>query len=228
MENEKHIIISLGGSLIAPENIDTEFIKSFVDVIKEYVVKGYHFGIITGGGKVARNYQDASKVISTPSPADLDWIGIWGTRLNADLLRVAFGDLAYEKIVMDPDMVPETLKPIILGGGWKPGNSHDLAAMHYADKVNAKKIIKLSNIDYAYDKDPNKFPDAVKIEHSNWADFRAILPKEWNPGLNAPFDPIAAIKAEEKGIEVAIMNGKNLQNLKNYLDGQTFIGTVIK
>lgn len=228
MEDNKHIIISLGGSLIAPNEIDTNFIPDFVSLIKEYVAKGYKFGIITGGGKVARNYLDAIKIITTPSNTDLDWIGIASTRLNAELLRVAFGELAYDKIILDPDMIPTTDRQVMLGGGWKPGNSSDLAAIHTAITLGAKKVINLSNIDYAYDKDPKSFPDAVKIEHSNWADFRAILPKEWNPGLNAPFDPIAAEKAESASIEVAIMNGKNLENLKNYLDGQAFIGTVIK
>ena len=125
-------------------------------------------------------------------------------------------------------MVPETNCPVLVGGGWKPGNSSDLAAIHSAISVGAEKVINLSNIDYAYDKDPNKFPDAVKIEKSSWADFRAILPKEWGPGLSAPFDPIAAKRADEAGLEVAIMNGKNIENLKNYLEGKEFLGTVIK
>jgi hypothetical protein len=63
-------------------------------------------------------------------------------------------------------------------------------------------------------KDPKKFPDAKIIKESSWADFRKILPTEWDPGLNAPFDPIAAKKAEELGLEVVIMNGKNIENLK--------------
>jgi uridylate kinase len=59
-------------------------------------------------------------------------------------------------------------------------------------------------------------------------DFRALLPKEWTSGLNSPFDPIAAKEAESLGIEVAIMNGRNTENLKNYLNGKKFIGTIIK
>ncbi len=228
MEEKKHIVISLGGSLIVPDAIDTAFLKVFVSTIKEYTGKGYRFVIITGGGKVAREYIEAENTMTTPTSDDLDWIGIASTRLNAELLRVAFGELAYNKIIMDPDMVPETNCPVLVGGGWKPGNSSDLAAIHSAISVGAEKVINLSNIDYAYDKDPNKFPDAVKIEKSSWADFRAILPKEWGPGLSAPFDPIAAKRADEAGLEVAIMNGKNIENLKNYLEGKEFLGTVIK
>jgi uridylate kinase len=228
MEDSKYIIISLGGSLIVPDAIDTEFVKSFTTLIKEYTNKGFKFAVITGGGKISRKYTDTLKEITVPSDVDLDWVGIAATRLNAELVRVACGDLAYESIIMDPDKVPDTDKAILVGGGWKPGNSHDLAAIHYADSVGAKKVMKLSNIDYAYDKDPKKFPDAVKIEKSSWADFRALLPKDWDPGSNTPFDPIAAEKAESLGLEVVIMNGKNLANIENYLNGEAFVGTVIK
>lgn len=228
MENNKYIVISVGGSLIAPNAIDVSFVKSFTDLIKKYTSKGFTFAIITGGGKITRNYLDAVKEITTVSNDDLDWIGIAGTRLNSELLRVAFGELAYEEVVRDPDDMPNTDKPVIMSAGWKPGNSSDMAAIHAAASLGSTKVINLSNIDYAYDKDPNKFPDAVKIEKSTWADFRKILPTEWTPGLNGPFDPIAAVKAEELGLEVVIMNGKNLANIEKYLNGEVFEGTVIK
>ena len=225
---EKTIVISLGGSLIFPESINVSFLKGFVDLIKSQINQGFKFVIITGGGKVCRNYNNAVKDILNPSNDDLDLIGIAATRLNAEFIRVLFGDLAYNKIILDPDSVPEFNEPIILGGGWKPGNSSDLAAVHIAKSINSKIILNLSNIDYVYNKDPKKHEDAIKIEESNWSDFRKLLPNEWDPGLNAPFDPIAAKKAEELGLEVVIMNGNNLDNLKNYLDRLNFIGTKIK
>ena len=239
MEKNNYIVISLGGSLIVPDAIDTNFIKSFTELIKSFTAKGLKFVIITGGGKTAREYIEASKILEALPPNfgglapkifndDLDWIGIAVTRLNSELLRTVFGDLAYEKVILDPDVIPQTDKPILMSAGWKPGNSSDLAAIHCAKSVGAKAVINLSNIDYAYDKDPNKFSDAKKIEKSSWPDFRAILPAEWNPGLNAPFDPIAAQKAESLSLEVVIMNGKNLANLEKYLNGESFEGTVIK
>ncbi len=227
MDTKEYIIISLGGSLIVPDEIDVVFVKDFVSMIKEYTEKGFYFVIITGGGKLARSYGSTAKKINNPSNTDLDWIGIAATRLNAELLRVSFGDIAYEIIIMDPNIIPITSKSVLIGGGWKPGNSSDLAAVHAAESIGAKKLINLSNIDYVYDKDPKKFLDAIKIEQSSWSDFLTILPEEWGPGLNVPFDPIAAKKAEELGLEVVIMNGKNIENLKKYLDGKEFIGTVI-
>ncbi len=227
MQRDKNIVISLGGSLIVPGDIDTVFVKDFVELVSVYAKENFHFVIITGGGKICRKYNEALEKIITPSHEDLDWLGIAITRANAEFVRIAFGDLADEKISLDPDHLEKKEKPIKVGGGWQPGNSSDLAAVRSAKSVGAKKVINLSNIDYAYDKDPKVFPDAKKIEQTSWADFRAILPTEWDPGLNAPFDPIAAREASELDLEVAIMNGKNIDNLKNYLDGKPFIGTVI-
>jgi len=229
MNKKNKIVMSLGGSLIIPNEVDSDFLKLFISTIKEYVLKGFYFLIITGGGKTCRKYNDYLKqIIINPSNEDLDWLGISTTRVNAELVRICFGDLAYEKIVLNPDSIPKTDKPIIVGGGWKPGNSSDLAAIHGAKSIGAKKIINLSNIDYVYDKDPKVNPDAKPIDKISWSDFRTLFGTEWNPGANVPFDPTAAKEAESLGYEVVILNGKNIENIKNYLDGKEFIGTVIK
>jgi len=209
---EEKIIISLGGSLIIPEDIDTGFLLEFKELISTQTAKGKSFFIITGGGKVCRKYQNAAKTLANPTDQELDMIGIKALNLNAELVKVMF---------KDNDKVS-------IYGAEKPGNSTDTVAVILAQKNNAKKVINLSNIDYAYDKDPNKFSDAKKIEQISWADYRALIPAEWNPGLSTPFDPIASKMAEENGIEVAILNGKNISNLEKCLNGEDFLGTKIK
>lgn len=228
MQNKEQIVMSLGGSLIVPDEIDVEFLKLFVETIKDYIPKGINFLIITGGGKICRKYNTSLKEIVNPSNEDLDWMGIATTRLNAELVRICFGDLAYEKVILNPDLIPQTDKPIIVGGGWKPGNSSDMAAIYSAKSIGATKIINLSNIDYVYDKDPKNNSDAKAIDRMSWSDFKSLFPEDWNPGVNAPFDQIAAREAEKLGYEVIVLNGKNIKNLRNYLDNKEFIGTVIK
>ena len=225
---EETIIISLGGSIVVPSVPDPDFINAFKSLILEEVKRSKRFVIIVGGGKTCRNYQEAlSKTIKTTA-TDLDWIGIYSTHLNAQLIRMSFGNIAAEEIVVNPSVLPSLSHPVIVGAGWKPGWSTDYDSVMMAEQLGAKKIINLSNTDYAYDKDPEKYPDAKKLENVSWADFRAILPKEWSSGLNSPFDPVAAAKAESLGLEVASVDGRNLDNLKKYLNGEKFIGTVIK
>ncbi len=225
---EETTIISLGGSLIIPEEIDVDFLKDFKALILSKIEEGKKFVIITGGGKICRKYQNIAKELSKPSDKDLDWIGIASLKLNAELLRVIFGEFAHSEVVANLSEPFSSDKPIVIGSAYRPGRSTDYDAIEGAKTVGAKRVINLSNIDYAYDKDPNKFPDAKKIEKISWAEYRSLIPTEWNPGLSTPFDPIASKMAEEKGIEVVILNGKNISNLEKCLNGEGFVGTHIK
>lgn len=227
MENKNTIVISLGGSLIVPDEIDTSFVKDFSLFVREYVEKGFNFVVITGGGKVCRRYNEALEKITDPSKDNLDWLGIAATRLNSEFVRIVLDDIAYNKVVLDPDQIPATDKPVIMSAGWKAGNSSDLAAVHAARSVGADNVINLSNTDYVYDKDPNKNEDAKKFETLAWDEYLKLIPEDWTPGLSSPFDPVASRKAKENNIKVAFVNGKNLDSLKNYIDGEKFEGTLI-
>ncbi len=225
----EYVVVSVGGSLLVPDQIDTGFLQNLRALVTSEVAKGLGFYIIAGGGKLARRYQDAAKEVlgETLSSEDSDWLGIHATRLNAHLVNTLFGDLTSEKIVKNPERSVNTKYPVIVGGGFRPGNSTDLAAVMAAKKVGAKKVVNLSNIDYVYTADPRKDPNATKIEKISWAEFRKLIPAEWNPGLSSPFDPIAAKEAEAAKIEVAIINGASLGEFEKYLKGEPFVGTVI-
>jgi len=225
---EEIIIISLGGSLIIPDQIDIKFLKDFKTIILSHVVQGKKFIIITGGGKICRRYQDAFKEISEFSHDNLDWLGIYSTRFNAEFLRLNFENSASEQIIIDPTLPVNFDKPIMIGAGWKSGCSTDFDAILMAKNVGAKKVINLSNIDYVYDSDPKVNINAKKIEEISWSEYRKLIPEEWNPGLNSPFDPIASREAEKAGIEVIIMNGKPIENFAKCLNGEKFSGTIIK
>ncbi len=224
---QETIIISLGGSLIIPEDIDMEFLKEFKELILFHTKQGKRFLIITGGGGINRKYNNVARSISNPSNDDLDWIGIAALKLNAELVRVIFGDYSHPEVISDLSKEFSSDKPIIIGSAHKPGHSTDFDAVLGARTLGAKKIINLSNIDYVYDSDPKINPNAKKIEEISWQDYRALIPSEWSPKLNSPFDPIASQAAEEEKIEVVIMNGKPINNLANYLNGKKFLGTVI-
>jgi uridylate kinase len=140
---------------------------------------------------------------------------------------MVFGTKAHEKIVDNPNRKIDFKEDILVAGGWKPGCSTDKDAILLAKNLRVKKVINFTNIDYVYDKDPRKYPEAKPIRSISWKDFRKILPREWSPGLNSPFDPMAAKEAEKLGIEVAVLNGKNFENFENYLNKKHTIGTII-
>lgn len=230
MATSQRIIISLGGSLLVPDAIDTIFVRQFKDFIVSYIEKGYSFILVTGGGRTARRYIDATAEVTEITDDDKDWLGIHATRMNAHFIRTVFREYAHPRINTNPHDLEDFYdapEPILVAGGWRPGRSTDYAAVTLGKYLDTNRIINLSNIDYAYDKDPREFPGALKIERATWKEFREIVGSVWNPGMSAPFDPIASKMAEEEGMEVAILNGSDLTNLGRYLDGESFQGTVV-
>lgn len=230
-ENDQRIIISLGGSLLVPEGIDVDFVQKLKSFVIAHIEKGFSFILVVGGGKTARKYIDSAAEVTEITDDDKDWIGIHATRMNAHFIRTVFREYAHARINTNPHDLEDfydAKEPIIVAGGWRPGRSTDYCAVLLGKYLDAKRVINLSNIDYAYDRDPRMFPDAQKIEQTDWKTFRGIVGSVWNPGMSAPFDPIASILAEEEKMEVAILNGNDLENVSRYLAGQEFIGTVIK
>ncbi len=219
------ILISVGGSLIVPEKIDVAWISKFKNLLGKHTKK-YKFAIICGGGRTAREYQNAAKLISNPGKTGLDWIGIHATVLNASLIKNILG--IHENIITNPTKKVSFKEDFLVASGWKPGCSTDCDAVLLAKNFGVKKIVNLTNIDYVYDKDPRKFREARPIKEISWHKFRKILPKKWSPGLNAPFDPIAAKQAEKLKMEVTIMSGKKLKNFENYLNNKKFKGTIVR
>ena len=220
----KTVVISLGGSIIVPEEIDVPFLKMFKEIIQS--LKDERFIVICGGGKICRNYQNAARETAEIPNEDLDWIGISATRLNAELVRSIFGDEAHGKVIHDPDEEIDGSKRVVIGAGFEPGSSTDLRAVQLAKRFEAIRVINMSNIDYVYSADPKKDPNAEKLTEISWAEFRKLVGNEWDPGLNMPFDPIASREGEQLGLEVIII-GNDVDNLEKLLRGKPFRGTTI-
>lgn len=225
MANKETIIISLGGSLVAPGEIDIGFLKNFKHALLKYLEQNRFF-ILVGGGKVARNYQKALLEFGAKN-TDRDWIGINVTKLNAEIIKQMFVGNCYPKIVTDPNVKVKTTKNIIVGAGWKPGWSTDYDAVLMAKNNNVKTIINLTNIDYVYDKNPSEFADAKPLEKVDWKSFERIVGDKWTPGLSMPFDPRASKLASRLKLKVIMINGKNLERLEDFLNNKPFIGTII-
>lgn len=223
------IVISLGGSLIVPRQIDIPFLQDFKSFIETQIrALGARFFIIAGGGRTARNYRDAAAAVTQLTHDDLDWIGIHSTRLNGHLLRTVFRRVAHPRIITDPirDPLPTT-HDVIVAAGWRPGWSTDFVATKLAQRVGAKRLLNLSNIHVVHDRDPKKYKKTKRFSRMTWQQFRGLIGSRWDPGMNTPFDPVASRLAEKLGLEVIIMYGKDLRNVRRWLVEDRGKGTVI-
>jgi len=216
--------------LIFPDDIDVFFLKRFRKFILDQIKgkKAKRFVIICGGGNINKQYNNAIMSITDPGDEALDWVGINATKMNAFFVKTLFGSHAYEDVVDNPTKKVKTGKKIIVGSGWKPGWSTDLDSVLAAKTYKADMIINLTNVDYVYTKDPKESRDAEAIKEISWKGFRKLVGDRWSPRLNMPFDPIAAKMAEKNKAKVIIANGRNINNLKEILDGKRFIGTIIR
>lgn len=238
-------VLSVGGSIIAPDKPDENFLFEFSSMICSWLSenKDARLILVAGGGGPARNYQNSYKAVSEKFDENqkklsafedseklnyaCDWIGIMATRLNAQLLKTVFGPLCSQDVVTDPTKVSDFTGRILIGSGWKPGFSTDNDAVLLAERFEADTVVNLSNIEKVYTDDPRKNPDAKPIDNISWSDFRKMVGDEWVPGKNCPFDPIASKKAQELGLKVICAGGKNIGNIKAVLDGKNYIGTTI-
>jgi uridylate kinase len=228
-KNKKTLVFSLGGSLIIPqEEIDVVFLKELRELIIDLLRQNYRLVLITGGGGVNRKYNQTAQSITKIKDLDLDWLGIAATKLNAEFVRCIFGDLAYPQVLADPHTKVDDKYDLIIASGWKPGCSSDRDAVLWADNLGASRVFNLSDIDYVYDRDPDEFPDAKPLFELSWENFLKIVGQEWSPRKSAPFGPPASLLAQKIGLEVIILNGRDIENLKKCLASQKFKGTIIK
>jgi uridylate kinase len=225
---QKIYLISLGGSLLVPNEIDLNFLRKFYKLILSEISKGNKFIIIVGGGKIARKYQVVAKKFNKISTEDLDWLGIHATRLNAHLLLTIFRKYAHYRVIKNPKEKVAFKEKILIAAGWKPGFSTDYDAVLLAKTYNSDTVINLTNVDYVYDKDPKKFKNAKYFEKITWTDYLRLINSKWAPGLSAPFDPIASKLAKRLKLNCVILNGNRLQELEKFLQNKKFIGTIIK
>jgi uridylate kinase len=232
-------VISLGGSIVAPDAVDVEYLAAFKALVEERIAAdaAARFVLVTGGGAPARRYQSAYRAVlervggtggaEAAEAAEADWIGIMATRLNAQLVRAVFAAHAPDAVVTDPTSPFAWNSRVLVAAGWKPGFSSDNDAVLLARRFGAPLVINLSNIEKVYTADPRLDSSARALDAISWADFRRLTGDVWTPGKNVPFDPVASKNAEEAGIRVICAAGKNIPNLRNILTGAAFTGTTI-
>ncbi len=225
------VVLSLGGSLVVPNGgIDIEFLTQFNTFIRNQISsKKRRFFITVGGGGTTRHYQQAAQSVRSEhvDDVDLDWLGLHATRLNAQLVRTIFRDIADVRVIKHYEVILKIDAPIAIAAGWKPGWSTDYCAVTLCQDYGIHQAINLTNIDHVYSADPRTNPSAKPLSDLSWEAYRKMIGDKWIPGMNAPFDPIASKLAQDLNVTVKILNGKNLDNLAKALDEKEFEGTTI-
>ena len=229
------VIVALGGSLMYDGgDIDQQWVEDASKIISQTASAGTKIGIVIGGGHLARENIATARKSGVTDTFDLDLVGIAATRYNATAFAAALksaGVDVSENVPETTDDATESLQnhSVTVMGGTIPGHTTDAVSINLAVDSGAKRCTIATNVDFVYDKAPQINPDAIPFEEMTLAELQSIVgpPEHRGAGPNVVIDPIGVQIAIDNGIELALLNGRELERLAKCLAGETFRGTII-
>ena len=232
----RRVLLKLSGEAFAGERgygIDPSFLEYISHEIKEVYDLGVELAIVIGGGNIFRGFQGKEIGIDR---ATADYMGMLATVINALALQSALEN--HVKIptrVLSAIEMRQIAEPyirrrairhlekgrivIFAGGTGNPFFSTDTAAALRAAEIGAEVLIKATKVGGIYDKDPEKYPDAVLIREISYLE---VI----NKGLKV-MDHTALTLCKENEIPVIVLNVKERGNLKRAILGEE-VGSIVK
>ncbi|MBQ3519528.1 MAG: UMP kinase [Clostridia bacterium] len=229
----KRILLKLSGEVLAGtagKGIDNDTVRSVCSVIKKCADEGLQIGIVVGGGNFwrGRTSGDMDRVTA-------DSIGMLATVMNSLALCDGLRQIGCEACVMTSVDMVRVAEPysknkaehhlnrgrvVIFGGGTgSPFFSTDTAASLRAIEIDADILFKATNVDGVYDKDPRKFPDAVKYDTLTQDE---VLEKHLGV-----MDSTAAAMCSDNRLPILVFNLNDPENIYRAVHGEN-IGTIVK
>jgi len=230
---QKRVMIKLSGELFAREDgfgLGQDQLQKVAKAIKEVVDAKFQVAVVVGGGNIwrFRDTQD-SGIERTASDA----IGMLATIMNGVGLQSALENLGQYTRVCSAIDVPQLAEPYIrrkavrhlekgrvvicAGGTGNPYFTTDSAAALRALELQCDVLLKATNVDGVYDKDPNKHTDATKYDELT---FQKAIEKHLNVMDQAAFSlcmdqnlPIRVFKFGEKGALLKAAKGEAIGTL---------------
>ncbi len=216
------VVVSLGGSVIVPKELDIKFLRKFSELIKRR--KRDKFCIVCGGGHIARIFTKEFKKLGL-SESEAHVLGIFATHLNASLIKFMLGEEA--TLYLGDPRKAKWKSRIIVSGGYLPGWNTDVCAAYSAKALKADLLVNISNVKGIYDKDPRKYKKAKLIKEMTWREFmEKFSDVKMRPGTNFIWHPLAALICSKSKTRVVFI-GKNIKNFEKLLSSKKFVGTVI-
>ena len=223
--NKEKVVVSIGGSVLIPGKDDPVYIKKLAEVIKEVSGK-VQIVIVCGGGKIARYYTETGGELGG-STYQRDLLGIGATRLNAQLLAVSLGGSLDIPATAEEAAGRSTPDNIIVMGGTVPGHTTDAVATMVAREMGAGRVVNATSVEAVYSDDPKKDPNAERYSELTIDELGELVYKEHGAGRSSVFDPLGIKIAKEEGIDLLIVDGRNLDELRNAILGKGINGTYV-
>ena len=221
------IVVRIGGSVVA-NPINTELMSKYADIIKAVKQQGHEVAVVLGGGALAREFIGIAKNLGLDMNAQ-DEIAISCSRLFAQLFLKKLGDATCNKVAITLDDAAQCLSEgkVVVMGGLKPGITTDTVTALVAERINAELLVKGTDQNGVYDKDPRKHPNAVKLDRLSIEDLAKVFEhNEHKAGIHQIIDPEAIKVLMRKRLKIIVVNGFVPENMLAAINGEN-VGTVI-
>ncbi|MDY0195289.1 MAG: UMP kinase [Sulfurovaceae bacterium] len=233
----KRILVKFSGEALAGENgygIDTKILNYIASEIKELVDNGVEVGIVVGGGNIIRGVSAAADGIIKRTSGD--YMGMLATVINGVAIQEALEHIGLDARLQSAIEMHEIGESFIVrrarrhlekgrvvifaGGTGNPYFTTDTAATLRASEIEAEVLIKATKVDGVYDKDPNKFSDAVKLDTLSYDE-------ALNDHIRVMDDTAIAL-AKENGLPILVCNMFQKGNLLAIAKGDMTHCSVVK
>ena len=184
---KKRVLVKFSGEALAGEagyGIDTKILNYISQEIKSLVDAGHEVGIVIGGGNIIRGVTAAEDGIIKRTSGD--YMGMLATVINGVAMQEACEHAGLEVRMQTAIKMEQIAEPyinrkavrhlekgrvvIFAAGTGNPFFTTDTAATLRAVEIGAEVIIKATKVDGVYDRDPNKFSDAKKLDVISYDD----------------------------------------------------------
>jgi len=222
------VVVRIGGSVVAsPPN--PQIIKKYAEAVNRLRAQGHELVIVVGGGTPARQYIQLARELGL-AEQEQDEVAITVSRLFAQLLAMKLGGLKWKNVPTSPEDAGTLLseRGIVVMGGLKPGMTTDTVAAMVASEVGAGLIVKATDQDGVYTKDPRKHADAQKIDALTFDELSQLMEQDRHKaGIHQIIDPEAVRLLKAKRIKTVVVNGADPENMIAALGGKK-VGTTIQ
>ena len=221
------IVLRIGGSVVASP-VNTELMNKYADMVQTLKGQGHEVAVVVGGGSLAREFIAIAKKMGLGEQAQ-DEIAISVSRLFAQLFLKTLGRVGCGKVALTLDEAADCLSTdkILVMGGLKPGITTDAVAALVAERVKADLLVKGTDQDGVYNKDPRKHADAVKLDRLSFAELSAVFSEsKHKAGIHQIIDPEAVKIMKRERMKLIVVNGFKPENVLAAVNGES-VGTVI-
>jgi uridylate kinase len=222
------VVVRVGGSVVASP-LNAPLIGKYVDLLKDLRKQGHEVVAVIGGGSLAREFIRVAADLGLEE-ARRDWAAIHVSRLLAQLFVLCLGEAGCGNVPVSLDEADACLKrgKVVVVGGLRPGMTTDSVAALVGERVKADLLVKGSNVDGIFTKDPKKYSDAEKLDTLKFEDLTMLLEADSHrAGINQILDPEAVKILRKIRLKTVVVNGYDAENVLSAVKGEQ-VGTVIE